>query len=101
MTRTGSGARPASSARGRAPPPRTAARLVADLACARARAHRAEWLGVSPAAETRRVDCQRQADRVVRGQGREDASARGSRAARGGWEFAIDAGKVDPRASGG
>jgi hypothetical protein len=79
---------------------RKACRLVADLSFALAREHLAELLGVSPAAETLRVYCQRQAGRVARWQGQETASAEGLRQAEGAWEFTIDAGKVDTREKG-
>jgi hypothetical protein len=57
-------------------------------------------LGVSPAAETLRVCCERQAGRVARWQSRETDSAAGFRAAQWGWEFTIDAGKVNTREAG-
>ena len=79
---------------------RKAARLAADLAFDRTREHLRELLGVSPAAETRRVSCDRQAARVARWQGQETASAEGFRTAEGGWEFTIDAGKVNTREKG-
>jgi hypothetical protein len=46
------------------------------------------------------VYCERQATRVIRWQGQEQASAEGFRAAPGGWEFIIDAGKVNTREKG-
>ena len=52
-------------------------------------------LGVSPAAETIRAACERQAGRIARWQGQESASAEAFREAEGGWEFAVDAGKVN------
>lgn len=79
---------------------RKACRLAADLSFATAREHLRELLGVSPAAETLRVYCERQAGRVARWQGRETASAEGFRRAEGGWEFAVDAGKVNTREAG-
>lgn len=57
-------------------------------------------LGVSPAAETLRASCERQAARVARWQGRETASAAAFREAEGAWEFAVDAGKVNTREAG-
>src|SRR6185312_8499244 len=74
--------------------------LAADLSFDRAREQLRELLGVSPASETLRVYCERQAARVARWQGQERASAEGFRAARGGWEFAVDAGKVNTRERG-
>ena len=53
-----------------------------------------------PAAETLRVYCERQAGRVARWQGQETASAEGFRQAEGGWEFTVDAGKVNTREEG-
>jgi hypothetical protein len=79
---------------------RKASRLAADLSFDRAREHLEELLGVSPAAETLRVYCERQAGRVARWQGQETASAEGFREARGGWEFTVDAGKVNTREKG-
>jgi hypothetical protein len=61
----------------------------------RARENLLDLLGVSPAAETLRVYCERQAGRVARWQGQESASAEGFRKAEGGYEFAVDAGKVN------
>jgi hypothetical protein len=46
------------------------------------------------------VYCERQAARVARWQGTETASAAGFRRAEGGWEFTIDAGKVNTREKG-
>jgi len=79
---------------------RKACRLAADLSFDRAREHLREWLGVSPAAETLRTYCERQAGRVARWQGQETASAEGFGKAQGGWEFAVDAGKVNTREAG-
>jgi hypothetical protein len=61
----------------------------------RARENLLDLLGVSPAAETLRAYCQRQAGRVARWQGQEAVSAEGFREAEGAWEFTIDAGKVN------
>jgi len=79
---------------------RKACRLAADLSFDRTREHLREWLGVCPASETLRVYCERQASRVVRWQGQETASAEGFGKAQGGWEFAVDAGKVNTRENG-
>ncbi len=79
---------------------RKACRLAADLAFARAREHLIKLLGVSPAAETLRAYCERQAGRVARWQGTETASARGFAKAEGAWEFTVDAGKVNTREAG-
>jgi hypothetical protein len=79
---------------------RKACRLAADLSFDRAREHLRELLGVSPASETLRTYCERQAARVVRWQGQETASAEGFRKAEGGWEFTVDAGKVNTREQG-
>jgi hypothetical protein len=79
---------------------RKACRLAADLSFAVAREHLIELLGVAPAAETLRSYCERQAARVARWQGQETASAEGFREAEGGWEFTIDAGKVNTREKG-
>ncbi|WP_435010599.1 hypothetical protein P12x_001878 [Tundrisphaera lichenicola] len=79
---------------------RKAGRLAADLSFARTREHLVELLGVSPAAETLRVACERQAGRIASWQGRETASAEAFREAEGGWEFAVDAGKVNTREKG-
>jgi hypothetical protein len=74
---------------------RKACRLAADVSFDRTREHLAELLGVSPAAETLRIYCERQAGRVARWQGQEEGSAEAFRRAEGGWEFAVDAGKVN------
>jgi len=55
---------------------------------------------VSPASETLRVYCERQAARIARWQGQQEASAEGFRQAEGTWEFAVDAGKVNTRENG-
>jgi hypothetical protein len=75
-------------------------RLAADVSLATAREHLEELLGVAPAGETIRVYCQRQAGRIARWQGQETASADAFGQAKGGWEFAIDAGKVNTRETG-
>ena len=75
-------------------------RLAADVSFATTREHLRELLGVSPSSETLRVSCERQAARVARWQGQERGSAEAFRAAAGGWEFAIDAGKVNTRERG-
>jgi hypothetical protein len=77
-----------------------ACRLAADVSFATAVEHLKELLGVAPAAETVRTYCERQAARVARWQGQERASAEDFRAAPGGWEFTIDAGKVNTREKG-
>lgn len=74
---------------------RKACRLAADVSFATAAEHLGELLGVSPVAETIRVACERQAGRIARWQGQETASAEGFRRAEGGYEFAVDAGKVN------
>jgi hypothetical protein len=74
---------------------RKACRSAADLSFERTRENLLDLLGVSPAAETLRVYCERQAGRVARWQGTETASAEGFGRAEGGWEFTIDAGKVN------
>jgi len=74
---------------------RKACRLAADVSFATTAEHLRELLGVSPVAETLRISCERQAARVARWQGQEQASAEGFRAATGDWEFAVDAGKVN------
>jgi hypothetical protein len=79
---------------------RKACRLAADLSFATTREHLVELLGVSPAAETIRACCERQAGRIASWQGRETASAEAFRQAEGGWEFAVDAGKVNTREAG-
>lgn len=79
---------------------RKACRLAADLSFAAARGHLVELLGVAPATETLRSYCERQAGRVARWQARETASAERFRRAEGGWEFAVDAGKVNTREKG-
>jgi hypothetical protein len=66
----------------------------------RTRTNLLELLGVSPAAETLRAYCERQAGRVARWQGQETASAEGFGEAKGAWEFTIDAGKVNTREAG-
>jgi hypothetical protein len=75
-------------------------RLAADVSFARTREHLRELLGVAPATETLRVYCERQAGRVARWQGQEQVSAAAFGQAEGGWEFAIDAGKVHTRENG-
>jgi hypothetical protein len=79
---------------------RKTCRLASDLSFAKTKEHLRELLGVSPASETLRVYCERQAKRVARWQGQEQASAAGFRAAEGGWEFSVDAGKVNTREKG-
>ncbi|WP_435011326.1 hypothetical protein P12x_002633 [Tundrisphaera lichenicola] len=79
---------------------RKACRSAADLSFVRTRENLLELLGVSPAAETLRVYCERQAGRIARWQGTETASAEGFGEAEGGWEFAVDAGKVNTREKG-
>jgi hypothetical protein len=79
---------------------RKACRLAADISFDRAGEHLRELLGVSPASETLRVYCERQAGRVARWQSHEEGSAEGFRKARGGWEFTVDAGKVNTREKG-
>lgn len=59
-----------------------------------------DLLGVSPAAETLRVHCERQAARIARWQSAETASAEGFRRAEGAYEFSVDAGKVNTREAG-
>jgi hypothetical protein len=58
--------------------------MAADLSFDRAAEHLRELLGVSPATQTLRVYCERQASRVARWQGQEEASAEGFRQAQGG-----------------
>ena len=79
---------------------RQACRLAADLSFGRTAEHLRELLGVSPARETLRTYCERQAARIARWQGQEVASAEGFREAQGGWEFTVDAGKVNTREKG-
>ena len=79
---------------------RKACRAAADLSFDRTRENLLDLLGVSPATETLRVHCERQAARVARWQGTETASAEGFREAEGGWEFAVDAAKVNTREAG-
>jgi hypothetical protein len=79
---------------------RKACRLAADLSFDRTREHLRELLGVSPASETLRVYCERQAARVGRWQRQETGSAAEFHAAPGCWEFAIDAAKVNTREHG-
>jgi hypothetical protein len=79
---------------------RKACRLAADLSFDLTREHLLDLLGVSPASETLRVYCQRQGARVARWQGQESDSAETFRNAKGGWEFAVDAGKVNTRENG-
>ena len=74
---------------------RKACRSAAELSFERTRENLLDLLGVAPAAETLRVYCERQAARVARWQGQETASAQEFRRAQGGWEFAVDAGKVN------
>ena len=66
----------------------------------RARETLLDLLGVSPAAETLRVHCERQAARIARWQSTETASAEGFRQAEGAYEFSVDAGKVNTREAG-
>jgi hypothetical protein len=77
-----------------------ACRLAADVSFATTVEHLKELLGVAPAAETVRTYCERQAGRVARWQKGEAGSAEAFREASGGWEFAIDAGKVNTRENG-
>jgi len=79
---------------------RKACDLAADLSFDLTRRHLRGLLGASPASETLRVYCERQASRAARWQGQEKASAEGFREAEGGWEFAVDAGKVNTREHG-
>ena len=78
---------------------RKACRLASDLSSALVREHLIELLGVSPAGETLRACCERQAGRVARWQGLE-GSAEDFREPQGAWEFAIDAGEVNAREAG-
>lgn len=75
-------------------------RLAADVSFAVAAEHLKELLGVSPAVETLRTYCERQASRMARWQATEAGSAEAFRAAEGGWEFTVDAGKVNTREKG-
>ncbi len=79
---------------------RKACLVAANLSFDLTAEHLRELLGVSPSSETLRVYCERQASRVARWQGQEKASAEGFRKAQGGWEFAVDAGKVNTRENG-
>jgi len=79
---------------------RQSCRLAADLSFARAVEHLRDLLGVSPGRESLRDVCERQAARIARWQGRERNSAEEFQKAEGGWEFAIDAGKVNTRERG-
>ena len=77
-----------------------ACRLAADVSFARAGEHLAALLGVGVAAETIRTSCERTAAAVARWQASETTSAAAFHAAAGGWEFAVDAGKVNTRERG-
>lgn len=79
---------------------RKACHLAADLSFDRTRENLAELLGVKAARETLRAYCERQAARVARWQRDERGSTEHFRAAAGGWEFTIDAGKVNTRERG-
>jgi hypothetical protein len=79
---------------------RKACRSAADLSFERTRENLLDLLGVSPAAETLRTCCERQAGRIARWQGQETASAENFREAEGAWELTIDAGKVSTREAG-
>jgi hypothetical protein len=74
--------------------------MAADLSFDRTAEHLRGLLGISPSSETLRVYCERQASRVARWQGQEKASAGSFSKAEGGWEFAVDAGKVNTREDG-
>ena len=69
--------------------------MAADMSFAKAGDHLTSTLGVTLARETIRVNCERKAAEVARRQSRETESARTFEAARGQWEFAVDAGKVN------
>ncbi len=77
-----------------------ACRLAADVSFAVAAEHLKELLGVTPAVETLRTYCERQAGRIAHWQASETGSAEAFHAAEGGWEFTIDAGKVNTREKG-
>jgi hypothetical protein len=79
---------------------RKACHLAADMSFDRARENLDELLGVKPASETLRTYSERQASRVARWQRDEVGSAKPFRMAEGGWEFTIDAGKVNTRERG-
>ena len=79
---------------------RKACHLAADVSFDRTRENLDELLGVQVAGETLRTYCERQAARVARWQREERGSTEHFRAAEGGWEFAIDAGKVNTRERG-
>lgn len=79
---------------------RKACRLAADVSFATTAEHLRELLGVSPASETLRLYCERQAGRMAKWQGQETASAETFRRAEGAHEFAVDAGKVNTREKG-
>ena len=74
--------------------------MAAGLSFDLTREHLQELLGVSPSSETLRVYCERQASRVAGWQRQEKASAEGFAEAEGGWEFTVDAGKVNTRENG-
>ena len=77
-----------------------ACRLAADMSFRKTGEHLASLLGVTLADETIRVHCERKAAEIARWQRTETDSADTFAAARGQWEFAVDAGKVNTRETG-
>jgi hypothetical protein len=75
-------------------------RLAADVSFAKAGEHLESLLGVALATETIRTYSERKATAVLRWQTGETASADTFAKARGQWEFAVDAGKVNTLESG-
>jgi hypothetical protein len=69
--------------------------LAADVSFAKTGEHLASLLGVALASETIRTYCERKAAAVARWQSSEADSADTFGTAKGQWEFAVDAGKVN------
>jgi hypothetical protein len=75
-------------------------RLAADVSFGKATEHLDALLGVALSPETIRVHCERKAAEIARWQTGETDSARTFAEAKGQWEFAVDAGKVNTRQKG-
>jgi hypothetical protein len=69
--------------------------LAADVSFAKTADQLASTMGVTVAPETVRVHCERKARQIARWQPQQTESADAFKAARGQWEFAVDAGKVN------
>jgi len=74
--------------------------LAADVSFGKTREHIKSLLGVAVSGETIRMSCERNAAKMARWQASETDSADTFAKAEGGWEFTVDAGKVNTRENG-